>query len=438
MKEVQSDHILNQQLRRMFQIISSGFFIFILYAALLPFNLVDAPSKGFIGTLLSSATNAPHSQWINHVIFNSLLTFFVSAYCHLSYRKVIWFIMYIMIISFGILVEYLQMYSGGRGSSLVDIYANLGGLIFGALLWLLLGKFTVDAARYLLKEKTLSLFHIKRLYLIFVATIILFPFDFYINELQFRVAYATKGIPLFATDDGGGMGLISIFSSILLLLPLGVLYRSSAVKRPAMLIIKVAFILLFLEIIQFFEMSGQSSLLSFIYKFIGFTVGYYLGRFLDLTSLLVTLVKIKKTLLLTSPVFLLLVLYLKGFSFNEMASFIEISSILKDMSFLPFAYYATVSSGAALLSFIFNFAIFIPVGGYMALYRLSKGDLHHSKLSNLMTIGMIIAMGLEALILLWGLNRPDVTNIIIAMVALPIGYYAVIMVKNAADSDSVI
>lgn len=433
-----TDQELDKRITAVFFNIACAIFVFILYGSLLPFNLVGAPPGSFMDILLSTPLDTSQGQWISHFIFNLLLIFFVCGYCQLSKNKMIWPIMYALIISFGVLIEYLQMYFGGRGTSLVDIYANFGGIFIGTLLWIFFGKFMLAAVEYLLKEKSLSIYYIRKLYLAFVIIIILFPFDFYMNDLQMQMAYITKGMPLFASDTNGQMGLLSIFSSILLLLPLGVFYRISLKKYKLALILKFAFILLLLEIVQFFEVSGQSSLLSFINKFIGFYAGYYLGQFIKMNSLLSALLRLKNVFLISAPLYIWLVLNVKGFSLSQMGSLTEISAIIKDMSLLPFANYINVSSGGALLSFILNFSIYVPIGAYLALYRLSKGKIYHRRISTLAVTGMIIAMWVETIVLIWGLKMPDVTNIFLAMAGLPMGYYLIIMVNNASVNNSVV
>ncbi len=435
MGDDQASQQVDHQAKKVFLYILSGFFIFMLYGALLPFNITNAPPNGFIATLLSSSANEAQGQWINHVIFTLLLTFFISGYCHLSKSKTIWPTMFALIILFGFIIEYLQMYISSRGTSLVDIYANLSGMFFGSVLWLFYGKFTISAIRYIIKEKSLSLDFIKKIYLAFIIVIILFPFDFFINELQFKMAFMTKGLPLFEAKINDGVGLIAIISPILLLFPLGLFYRLSGPKNHQTLILKFAIFLLVLEILQFFEVSGQSSFLSFLLKFIGFYLGFFMGRFIDIKSSLSSLLKLRKVLLLTIPLFLWAALKLKGFSFGSMGSYAEITTIINNMSLLPFTYYLTVSSGDGLLSFIFNIAIYLPIGMYLAIYNLAKGNIDLRSISSLVIMAMIIAVLLETIVLIWGLKRPDVTNIITAMAALPVGYYLIVMANNATHKE---
>lgn len=438
MAEAVADHEIDRKILRLFLNATSLLCLFIFYAALLPFNLSSSPGElslgGFINTLLFSETGTEQGQWIAHVIFNVLLTFFGSIYCKLSSRKNVWPLMYGAIIFFGFLIEYFQMFIGARGTSMVDIYANVAGMVFGFLAWKFFGDFTIRAVRHIYENKTLPIDFVKRIYIAFVIIIVLFPFDFYINALQFEVAFATKGLPLFENNIGFGIGILSLVASMLLLFPLGVIYQMSSARGDVIdkqLILKFALALLFLEILQFFEVSGQSSLPSYFYKLVGFCVGLVLGRFFSLTKFLELLLRLRLVFIIIFPVFLYLALKVKGVDFKFASSLSSVMAVIEETSFLPFRYYVEVGSGEALLSFLLNFVIFLPIGGLLAINQISEGRQNKQSLSGLAWLGFFMAIILEGVVLIWGLKRPDVTNILVAACALPMGYYFFVMISNA-------
>lgn len=436
MTETVTNLEVDQKIHRLFLNAAGLLCLFIFYAALLPFNLTSNPGDvslgGFVNTLLYSEMGTEQGQWIAHVIFNLLLTFLGSVYCGLSHRKNIWILMYVGIVFFGFLIEYFQMFIGARGTSIVDVYANIAGLFFGFVAWKVFGGFTVNALRHIYTNMMLPIASVKKIYLTFVIAVVLFPFDFYMNSLQFEVAFATKGLPLFENDMD--FGLFSLVASMLLLFPLGVIYQMESSRKTVLdirLILYFAIGLLFLEILQFFEVSGQSSLPSFAFKLIGFCTGLVFGKLFSLSVFLELLLRLRMIFIILFPVFLYLALKIKGMDLNADTSVPSIIAVIEETSLLPFRYYVEVGSGEALLSFLLNFVIFLPIGGLFALHQIAEGRQNIQTVSNLAWMGFTIAIILELLVLIWGLKRPDVTNVLVASAALPMGYYFLVMISNA-------
>ena len=441
MSENISDHELNQKSAKVFFAFTSGFFVFILYASLLPFNItndpVDTSITGFINTLRFSHVGEEQGQWIAHVIFNILLTFSACLYGVSKRNAKAFIFMIFAIVALGFLIEFLQMFIGARGTSMADIFANFGGILIGIFLCAIFGNFTIKAVKHIIKYNMLPIEFVKRIYLSFVVVIILFPFDFFMSGAQLQEAFVLKGVPLLEADRGQGIGLMSLISSVLLLFPLGVLYRMAKKKRSKgnkQLIIGGSVFLLLLEIVQFFEISGQSSMLSFIYKLIGFCLGLYVGGYIRLPFLLNIMMRLKLLFLLMLPIFLWIALKIKGLSIDQISTKSDISNIFNSMSFLPFNYYIEVGSAEALLSFMLNFIIYVPFGIYLAIHKISKNEYKHFSFLFLMGLGVTFALLLEGSVLYWGLKRPDVTNILIASIALPVGYYIVMMAQKAESA----
>lgn len=435
-----TDQELDKRITAVFFNITCAIFAFILYASLLPYNISSNLSEisflDYINTLKLSSLNIAQAQWIGHVIFNILLSFSASLYCYRKKSKLIWAIMFSSIIIFGFSIEFFQMFISSRGTSLADIYANFGGILIGFILSALFGKFILNALRYYLLNETLQLDFVKKIYLAFIIIVILFPFDFFINQLQFQLAMATKEMLAF-----GGDSIISVSSvaSMLLLFPLGVLYQMGARRQKVIkksLIIKFGLVLLALELLQFFEISGQSSFLSFFCKFIGFIAGLYVGKYLSLKLILEMAIKFRNVILVFLPFFLWIALKLKGFSISAENSLSQIAAVFEKASLLPFIYYVEVGSGEALLSFLFNFIIFLPLGGILAIHKVSKKNDSEQIYSKLFIGGFAIAVLLELTVLFWGLKRPDVTNILVSAVALPLGYHFIIMMNKSTKIET--
>ena len=440
MNSQQLNSKLDQKIRKVFFVASCSVLLFILYASLLPFNVSSASSFisffDFLTTLTYPQGNSEQGEWIGHVIFNTLLTFLACHYCILSSRKRIWVQVLGFIFIFGILIEYLQMFIGSRGTSLADIYANIAGIMFGFIAWVIFGKLAKNSVSYFLKHQTIPIEYTKKIYLIFVVAVVLFPFDFFINSLQFQIAFATKGYPLFEMGRGTSIGMFSILAAFLLTFPLGFMYRISAMddaKTNYKIIFKMGVLFFVLEVLQFFELSGQSSLPSLIAKITGFAAGFGIGRFVNLKKLLDICIEYRKILYLIAPVFIYLSLRVKGISFENSISMNNIKMIIDQMRFLPFLYYVDVSGGGALLSFLLNFVIFVPLGGLVAIHYLANDNSDDINFWRLTIVGSIAALFLEAVVLMWGLKRPDITNILVSAFAFPIGFYFMVMLKNGLD-----
>ncbi len=436
----------DDDIKRLLLNVTSFILIFIFYASLLPYNIeispIDASLNGFLSALKYSIISAEPGKWIGHFIFNALVAFVGSLYCGLCGQRRKWLLVFGGLFLFGVLIEYFQLFIGGRGTSLVDIYANIAGLVVGFLLWGMLGKFTISALRYYYEFETLPLNFVRKLYLAFVIVIILFPFDFYFTPLQFEMAFATKGMPLFELDTGEGIGSISLLAASVLTFPIGVLYRLSSssgkrrTSRTINIFVKFVVLFLFLEILQFFEVSGQSSLASLCAKYAGFTIGFIVGRFFELKFLLEMALKFRLLIYVGLIIFIGLALKLKGLTFLFPLSVSASMDIIAATSFLPFRYYIDVGSGEALLSFLLNFVIFIPIGAVMAIRQIASGNFKIRSFSGIFGVGLVIALIFEILVLLWGLKRPDVTNILVSAFAMPVGYYFVVMCLNSISRPS--
>lgn len=443
MDEKNYDHTLDIKVTRIYAYLTLGLLTFILYGSLLPFRFGDislsAALSNFDSILNNPENITEQGKWIGHVIFYSLLSFFGCGYCFIKRNIGILFLMFAGMFFLGYLTEFLQLFVGGRGTSIIDIYADWVGMVIGLICWMFFGKFTKNTITQILRDNTLSVVTVRKLYLAFAVIIILFPFDFYISGIQIDAAFITKGMPLF-DNQYSGMGKLSSLASILLLLPLGVFYRISAKNshkfRYGPVVIKFFILLLILEILQFFEVSGNSTYQSFLFKMLGFVMGLYLGKYWNLKYLLHSVVKLKILLLVGSPLYLYVVLKMKGVYWGALGSASEINTIIRDMSFLPFVYYVEVGSGEALLSFIFNFAIYFPIGVYKALSDISKGNDFTANITNLAIAGMVFSFVIEILALIFGLKRPDITNIFLGIASIPIGYYFVMMIKNSLIEQS--
>ncbi len=151
----------DNDIKRLLLNTTSFILIFIFYASLLPYNLetssVDASLYGFASALKISTISAEPGKWIGHFIFNMLVAFVASLYCGFYRQGSKWLLVFGGLLIFGVLIEYFQLFIGGRGTPLVDIYANIAGLAVGFLLWGMLGKFTIAALRYYYEFGTLTL-----------------------------------------------------------------------------------------------------------------------------------------------------------------------------------------------------------------------------------------------------------------------------------------
>lgn len=442
MNEQRLEIDLDQKLEKIFFNATCFILVFILYASLLPYNISNTYSSvsfsDFWNTLNFSEPSAEQGEWIGHVIFNALLTFLACLYCVVSKNKKRWYQVLGFIFIFGFFIEYFQMFIGPRGTSLSDIYANVAGMAFGVLALLIFGKFAIETVRYYLQHQTLPIEYTKKLYFLFVVAVILFPFDFYMNNLQLQIAFAAKGYPLFENDLGQGVGLFSFAGAFLLTFPLGVLYRLSSIseeKKGKSILLKMSLLFLLLEILQFFEVSGQSSLLSLFAKIFGFFLGFGIARFLQLKEMFDFFIRIRLILFALVPVYIWIVLKVKGLSFDIPASATNLAFVFEQISLLPFRYYVDVGSGDALLSFLLNFVIFVPLGGLAALHYIARFKYVHMRFSQLVLIGIIGSIILEITVFIWGLKKPDITNIIISGMAFPLGYYLLMMLNKGLDDD---
>ena len=73
----------------------------------------------------------------------------------------------------------------------------------------------------------------------------------------------------------------------------------------------------------------------------------------------------------------------------------------------------------------------MPIGAALAVHNIYKGTGDSQTISKLSRIGILCALALEIIVLVWGLKRPDITNVLLAAMALPLGYQFVLMTYNS-------
>jgi len=91
---------------------------------------------GSAATLTVPFVSVGLDKIVHFLGFACLLLLAFAASKHLSFWRGVGALVYVVI--FGAVIEFVQYYIPYRTFNPVDIFANFGGVVFGALLWVLL------------------------------------------------------------------------------------------------------------------------------------------------------------------------------------------------------------------------------------------------------------------------------------------------------------
>jgi len=347
----------------------------------------------------------------------------------------------LLLFAWSLLIEFIQIFISPRTVSVNDLIAEATGIAIGVTVWNTFGQRIKSHLMELKKRKYFSIQSLLLLSILGVTVYSLMPFDFYIRPSEVKSALATRGIPFFPSSRGQDLfSLRNVFiysaeSAVAMLLGF-LAFRSNvfrSITQPKLLAISFLYFS-GLELLQFFEYSGHSSIILAAIKTAGFSLGVTLSGKLVVTRLLNHANLLRKFAILSSPLYIFLVLYLKGWGVSPNFNPEKIIQTLQNVSYFPFYYHYFTSEVGALKSLLFQASLTLPLGFYI--WFKDKTYHSYSKLSLIVTIGFLASFFLEMGGLLWSGLRPDFTNILIVGLSLPATYYFTnLMFETLSRSD---
>jgi glycopeptide antibiotics resistance protein len=303
-----------------------------------------------------------------------------------------------------------------RTVSLNDIVAEIAGTLVGLAVWAIFGRRPVRTAQDVLMGGPQALRAAVILYLLAYCFVTLFPFDFLVTSAELHARMADpKAIVWIPRGVSSMRGLVSLLLKAALMAPLGAVVRLVWQRGMAVTLVAAFALSGLLEIVHWFEYSGQTDALSIAVAMAGAAAGNLFVRSALLFEQSLT-PWIRRAAMLAAPFYLALLPVVRGWK-HAHASRALIEQTLASTHWLPFYYHYYSSEGHALASFVSISASFVPLGVLAWAMRLQPGESAGRARSFLPVaiVAFFLALILEAGGLITADNRPDPTNVLIAM-----------------------
>ncbi len=405
-------------------------FIFIIYGSLLPFeyrqvSLDDAWSH-FVNIPYLELDIVSRADWIANILIYIPLSFFSLAWLVPKIKSVFFKIAAICTILLGcsataMAIEFCQIFISPRTVSLNDIIAEMIGISLGLVFWLVLGRQFLGYCVDILKGGTRAMGSALVLYGLFYLALCLFPFDFIVSssDLAWKLSsgqYALIVLP--SAFDRPLYSLMSLGIEVLLAVPLGILILINgglSSGRLFKLLLVGGFIGILIEGVQLFLASGVSQGISVLTRVMGVGLGGIV-LFVLQSGKLSRLRPYSWYLVLAGALpYVWVLLSVNDFFSQAWIGYEEAVLKLERNMFLPFYYHYFSTETQAVLSLLYNMALYAPIGAACwILGHIKAGE----KSICTASFAAVLAGGAACIVEVGKLGltnkHPDFTNVMIA------------------------
>ena len=315
-------------------------------------------------------------------------------------------------------VEFAQIWAAPRTVSLNDILAEMVGTYLGIALWLMWGKRLVRTTQTVLAGGPDAVGAALALYVLAYSFISLFPFDFFVDAAEFHARLADPTAIVWIPQRFESLrGLLYLIVKGAIMMPIGaamklVWHRGTLSAALAGLAISGT-----LELAHWLEYSAQTDGISVLVSVVGAVAGNWLASLATLREVFVVR-SLRACAWLAAPLYLVLLPLVFGWH-RGLASRADIDATLSQLHWLPFYYHYFTSEANALASVMGTCFIFAPVGALIWAARLRPSEAAGSPRSVLPSVraGLVVSTAFEVGGLLTSNDRPDPTNVLIAIAA---------------------
>jgi len=395
---------------------------FTVYRSLIPFvyraATLDQAIHQFVHIQWLNIAEEMRGDWIANLALYAPLGFFACGALSKRSRLGAMLTAAIMGSALAALLEFLQIWAEPRTVSLNDIVAGIAGTVVGVLVWAAFGKRLVRLAQSVLRGGPEALGAAVILYMLAYGFNSLFPFDFLVSSTEVRHHLADPAVMSWLPRGLFSLrGAIALFLKAVLMIPLGVAislaWRGGAVAAAA-----AAFLLSgLLELTHLFEASTHANAASIAAAMLGAVAGNLWARSLIRIGR-ASIGWVKWAAFAAAPFYLALLPVLRGWKRGHVSREL-IEQIIASTHWLPFYYHYFTSEAAALASVGSVSASMFPLGALAWAARLRPGQsagTPHSLLP-VAIVAFALSVILEAGGLVTAGNRPDPTNVLIAVVS---------------------
>lgn len=397
--------------------------LFVVYGSLLPFDFhpratADAV-EAFRAIPYLKLGVASRADWVANILLYITLAFLATAAVAAGRRPWAATIgalgVAIGCLALAFAVEFAQLYFPPRTVSQNDLIAETIGTAIGIGLWFgagprLLRLWQVGGRTGAAGHRALLV-----LYLLGYLALSFFPYDLLVSASELQVKWSNADYVAWgvASSCGGVLSCsVKLATEVLVAVPIGALLAllAPSLRLPAALAIGLA-IGAVIEGGQFLLASGISQGLSLVTRAAGVALGLALQRsarwdWLDRHSSLA-----RTLVVVAAPLYLALLASLNGFG-GSIESASVAAQKLAHAHFLPFYYHYFTSETAAMRSLLTIAVAYAPIG--VAWWLLWPRG---SSTCGAAAAAGAVALGIEALKLFVPGQKPDPTNVLIAVVA---------------------
>lgn len=317
----------------------------------------------------------------------------------------------------GLGVEFLQTWVSPRTVAASDVWAEFIGWLIGIAIWLYAGEYICALVEKAGRGNHEALRAGLLVYLGVYVFIELFPFDFLSLGALVHRLISDQPVVWISSHYGSGLrGVADILNKLISTLPIGVL--AYTYSRQLNVAIGLGLALGFgLELLQFFEASGEADILSLLLRCVGCVMGFAAFSVVNL-ALPTPPAWVRAASWIGLAVYVLVLNFVLNLPLDTPLE--DHAAILNQVNWLPLYNYYFVDLDKAIASIVNNIKVYIPFG---AMVWLISGARDKGAAWSVWA-ALITQAGLEAAGFWFHWRRPDVTDVLLAALGSGLGFIA--------------
>ena len=413
--------------------------VLIVYGSLLPFEIRSKSlSEGweiFRHIPYLQLSIQARADWIANIILYVPFAFFACGWLAGREKTFVHRLGRIaMLLTVGMLlavtVEFTQIWFEPRTVSLNDIIAEIIGIIIGIILWESAGARLVALAQKIVGEKGLPAVQSAAvIYALVYLALSLFPFDFTTSADILAAKFSTGyGHWLLAACRNQFICAMKLVAEVLAVVPLGALLSIAFKDDRRWTWCSALYTGLALGVIlegfQFFLASGISQGISILSRGVGTLLGMVIYRRLSWHYLTKALPYIRPSIIIAAVPYGITLLALNGWFSHPWLGWTEAEIRIAALHFMPFYYHYYTTETVAVVSVLFQFGLYFPIGvaAWFWCWRMGENSPHSVLVA---VIAAVTASTVETGKLFLEGQHSDPTNVLIAAASAMVAYQIV-------------
>lgn len=323
----------------------------------------------------------------------------------------------LLVVSLATAIEFFQQFFPPRTVSLNDLYAEWLGGALGMALWPLAGHTLADLWRRFAHGGPLAVRAALVGYALLYLFLSLFPYDFVVNATEWRAHLESDKVGWLFAESCGAVCGIKLIPEMLAAVPFGLLLLGGT-RRASLAVAAGAGLAmgLTIEILQLGIGSGISQGASVFSRAAGVVLGAALPGWFAHWDWRRMRPWVRAGILAAIIPYALALAWLNRWFAGDWTSSAAALQRLGDTWFIPFYYHYYTSEGVALVSLVFQFGLYAPIGVAVWLWHQGAWRRSHGAGWSAL-LGALAAATIEAGKLFVLTQHADPTNILIASVA---------------------